>query len=127
MKRQRGGVKRRLGHGQDQGRRKDNDPLQTFEAAELGADGSNRAAEGGRVGDAEGQGGGAGFGEETTQEAAKRMNEERKSRVMQASIMKDKHELCSVRLVVFGDVTHPRILMKRSGYVWIKYSGAKKL
>ncbi|CAN0500507.1 unnamed protein product [Ectocarpus sp. 12 AP-2014] len=65
IKRARGGAKRRQGQGLDQGRRKDNDPLQTFEASELGADGSY------------------GDEEEDRKEAAKRMNEERESRVMQ--------------------------------------------
>ncbi|CAM9606861.1 unnamed protein product [Pylaiella littoralis] len=85
MKRARGGAKRRQGQGQDQGRRKDNDPLQTFEASELGADGSygvrgpgGALREGGPAGGEE-----RGEGEEDDKEAARRMNEERKSRVMQ--------------------------------------------
>ncbi|CAM9475589.1 unnamed protein product [Scytosiphon promiscuus] len=81
LKRARGGAKRRLGQGQDQGRRKDNDPLQTFEASELGADGSYGPGGGGprerRDGDHDGG------EEEDPKEVAKRMNEERESRVMQ--------------------------------------------
>lgn len=80
LKRARGGAKRRLGQGQDQGRRKDNDPLQTFEASELGADGSYGPGGGGPR---DGRDGGGEEEEEDPKEAAKRMNEERESRVMQ--------------------------------------------
>lgn len=91
IKRARGGAKRRQGQGQDQGRRKDNDPLQTFEASELGADGSygvrgpgGAPREGGGGGGSGGSGGDEGWGDEGDREAAaKRMNEERESRVMQ--------------------------------------------
>lgn len=98
IKRARGGAKRRQGQGQEQGRRKDNDPLQTFEASELGADGSygvrgpgGGLREGGRGGGSGGDGGfgfgeeGEGGGEGDREAAAKRMNEERESRVMQVS------------------------------------------
>lgn len=87
IKRARGGAKRRQGQGQEQGRRKDNDPLQTFEASELGADGSYgvRGPGGGpRHAAAGGGGDGGGEGEEEDpKEVARRMNEERESRVMQ--------------------------------------------
>lgn len=56
---------------QEPGRRKDNDPLQTFEASGLGA--KPKHGDGGMM------------VEETAEERAKRLNEERKNRVKAVS------------------------------------------
>ncbi|CAM9440448.1 unnamed protein product [Ascophyllum nodosum] len=76
-KRNRRGANRR----QDAGRRKDNDPLQTFEASNLGADGASDAAwDDGQEEDPE-----EGDKKETEEERANRMNQELKNRVKSAN------------------------------------------
>lgn len=66
----RGGTKRRAGQGEDQGRRKDNDPLLNF--------GESGGFAGGTWMDE-----GEFSNEEAKEQAGHRLNEERKSRVMQ--------------------------------------------